>query len=76
MRHPNRGQSKDVGENIVGQAPAQVRQHRNVLAAGRCHRANRPLRPGMGRVKTRRVHCDTPSDEFDRLESTSIQVAS
>ncbi len=50
MRHPDRAQSQHVGEDVVGQRTAEVRQQRRLLAAGARQRSHRPLHPRIVRI--------------------------
>ncbi|MNC93451.1 hypothetical protein D3C83_100830 [compost metagenome] len=54
MRNPHGRQAEVVGEDVVRQRAAQVRQDRRGLVAGFLERILHPDDPGVLRVETRR----------------------
>src|SRR5205085_293284 len=53
VRHPNRRQTERIGEHVIGQRAAEIRQHRRRLSGGLSDRIRRPFDPGAVEIGAR-----------------------
>ena len=73
MRHPDRRQTQRLGEHIVRQRAAEIRQHRRRLSGGLPDRVRRPVDPGTVEIGSRGDEALRRAD-LDHRKAVGVQM--